>query len=181
MPFKPTYFERGRNSSIRASRGYLFLRGQAAPDDEESINQLLARYPDATDARLEAGNVILPAPQGSGTGTLADRWGIGVALTWPHPSPELGPPYPSTSLCRDRPSGEHWLIPELGTGSGRLSPLLLWWALLFGFSLLARYHPADWRAALNFDRSAYADRLTELLDEALAIVPGLLFDAATAD
>jgi hypothetical protein len=51
---------------------------------------------------------------------------------------------------------------------------------LFGLSLLARYHPANWRAALDFDRSACADRPAELLDEALVIVPDLLFEAATA-
>lgn len=180
LPFQPVYFDRGRNSTIRAHRGYLYLRGQATADDAESMSRLLARYPDAVGARLEAGDVILPAPQGSESGTLADAWGIGVSLAWPQPSPELVPPYPNAHLRGDRPGGEHWLVPGVGTRSGRLSPLLLWWALLFGFSLLARYHPADWRAALDFDRSACADRLAELLDEALVIVPDLLFDAATA-
>ena len=180
LPFRPTYFERGRNFAIRAHRGYLYLRGRAPADDAESINRLLAGYPDAAGARLEAGEVILPALQESESGTLADAWGIGVGLTWSQPSPELIPPYPHARLRGDRLGGEHWLVPAVGARSGRLSPLLLWWALLFGLSLLARYHPADWRAALDFDRSACADRLAELLDEALVIVPDLLFDAATA-
>lgn len=181
LPFQPVYFECGRDFTIRAHRGYLYLRGQATADDAESINHMLAGYPDAASARLEAGDVILPTPQQTESGTLADAWGIGVALTWPQPSPELVPPYPHARLRRDRPGGEHWLVPAVGARPGRLSPLLLWWALLFGLSLLARYHPANWRAALDFDRSACADRLAELLDEALLIVPDLLFDAATAE
>lgn len=181
LPFQPTYFDRGRNFTIRAQRGYVYLRGQARADDAESISRLLAGYPDAAGAALQPGEVILPAPREAESGTLADSWGIGVGLTWPRPSPELVPPYPHAGLRTDRRGGEHWLVPAIDAESGRLPPLLLWWALLFGLSLLARYHPADWRAALDFDRSACADRLAELLDEALMVVPDLLFEAATAE
>ena len=181
LPFQPTYFEPGRDSTIRALRGYFYLRGQASASDAESINRLLTGYPDAAGAHLEAGEVILPAPREAKSRTLADAWGIGVGLTWEQPSPELVPPYPHARLRGDRPGGEHWLVPEVGSRSGRLSPLLLWWALLFGLSLLARYYPAGWRAALDFDRSACADGLAELLDEALVIVPELLFDAAAVE
>jgi hypothetical protein len=102
-------------------------------------------------------------------------------VTWPEPSPELVPPYPHARIREDRQASEHWLVPAVGGGTGRLSPLLLRWALLFGLSLLARYQPAAWRAALNFDRSFCADPLTELLDEALDIVPDLLFEAAALE
>jgi hypothetical protein len=53
--------------------------------------------------------------------------------------------------------------------------------LLHGLSLLARYEPAAWRAALDPDTSPIADPLTELLDQALEIVPGLLYDTVTFD
>lgn len=55
LPFQPVYFDRGRDFTIRAHRGYLYLRGQATVDDAESISHVLARYPDAAGARLEAG------------------------------------------------------------------------------------------------------------------------------
>lgn len=179
LPFQPVYFE--RDFTIRALRGYVYLRGQATADDAGSIGHLLAGYPDAAGAHLEAGDVMLPVPQEAEPGVLADTWGTGVALTWPQPSPDLVPPYPRNRLRKDRSGGEHWLVPAVGAESGRLPSLLLWWALLFGLSLLARYHPAKWRAALDFDRSACADRLAELLDEALVIVPDLLFEAAITE
>jgi hypothetical protein len=181
LPFQPVYFDRGRNGTIRAHRGYVYLPGQVNADDTESIRHLLAGYPDAAGARVEAGDVILPPPRVAESGTLTASWGIGVGLMWLQPSSELVPPYPHARLRRDWPGEEHWLVPAVGTRPGRLSPLLLWWTLLFGLSLLARYQPADWRAALDFDRSACADRLVELLDEALLVIPDLLFDAVTAE
>ena len=52
---------------------------------------------------------------------------------------------------------------------------MLWWALIHGLSLLARYQPAERRAALDLDRSEIADPLREVLDQAMEIVPELLF------
>ena len=57
--------------------------------------------------------------------------------------------------------------------------MLIWWALLFGLSLLARYEPVAWQTALDLDQSRIADPLTKLLDDALEIVPDLLYAAAT--
>jgi hypothetical protein len=58
-----------------------------------------------------------------------------------------------------------------------LSPLMLWWALLFGLSILARYSPTVWRAALDRDTSTLAVRIEDALDEALAAIPHLALEA----
>jgi hypothetical protein len=55
----------------------------------------------------------------------------------------------------------------------------MWWVLLHGLSLLARYEPAAWRSALDLDNSSIADPLIDLLDSALQIVPDLLYEAVT--
>jgi hypothetical protein len=73
---------------------------------------------------------------------------------------------------------ERWLIPAVGERSDRLPPVLIWWIMLFGLSLLARYEPVAWQASLDLDHSVIADPLTKLLDDALEIVPDLLFAAA---
>jgi hypothetical protein len=170
LPVQPTYFERSRHFTIRAHRGYVYLRAQDPNEDAESISQKLALYPDAAGARVESGSVKLPAgPE--------DEWGTGFAVTWPELSAELVPPYPHNRISQHEQASRHWLVPAVGRGSDRLSPLLLWWALLFGLSLLARYQPAEWRAALDLDHSPCADRLMGLLDDALLIVPDLLYEA----
>lgn len=79
----------------------------------------------------------------------------------------------------DREEDERWLVPPVGEEAGLMPPVLLWWVLLLGLSLLARYEPAAWQAALDLDISPAADPLTQLLDDALTAVPALLFDAAT--
>jgi YaaC-like Protein len=161
--------------------GYVSIRGQPAPPDPVSVNSLLARYPDAQGARGATFNQQL---QGNVT-----SWGLGVAVSWPADQPASGsldPPLPLTSYVAFRlplyqRTTERWLVPEVGDGSDRLSPVLLWWILLHGLSLLTRYEPAAWRAALDLDSSPIADPLTELLDQALEIVPDLLHDTVTSD
>lgn len=67
----------------------------------------------------------------------------------------------------------------MGYARDELPPLLLWWILLFGLSLLARYEPADWRKALDPDVAGAAVLVESLLDEALHELPRLLTDALT--
>lgn len=166
-----------------AFRGFVCLRGLPAPEDAAVMNRLLAMYPDGSGAKAETYQ-----------GTLQFHktpWGPGVSVQWPTPGVQAryGEPPPAELVAahvhnrvpRYRRTEEHWLIPEVGDGSDQLPPLLLWWVLLFGLSLLARYEPATWRAALDLDRSPVADPLKELLDDALVIVPDLLFEAATQD
>lgn len=58
-----------------------------------------------------------------------------------------------------------------------LSPLMAWWSLLYGLSMLARYYPATWTQALDLDESRWAVALEYALDEALEAVPRLVLGA----
>jgi hypothetical protein len=178
----PQSYEEGTGLPSLPSTVSVCLRGQPAPDDAEAVSRLLATYPGAAGARVTTYQENLqfsPTP-----------WGPGVGVMWPRTDmQEQGGPssgglsglYVHDRAPEYRSGEEHWLIPRVGDGSDCLSPVLLWWILLFGLSLLARYEPAAWRAALNLDQSPVADPLTQLLDDALVIVPDLLFDAATQD
>jgi len=112
-------------------------------------------------------------------------------VRWPAPSIQLpaeGPP-PSEYIAslvharvpQYRYRREHWLVPVVGEADDELPPLLLWWVLLFGLSVLARYEPAAWRAALDPDTSPLAVPLEELLDEAMVATPALLSEALTGE
>jgi len=70
----------------------------------------------------------------------------------------------------------YWLVPAMSEGQV-LSPLMLWWALLFGLSMLARYHPNAWVAALEVNRSDLAVPLEDALDMAQSAVPHLVLEA----
>jgi hypothetical protein len=164
-----------------AHRGFVFLREQAPDDDVTAITTLLGRYPGAARAEVEApdGRVQRhPTP-----------WGMGPSVKWPAPpaiqdsgdsaSPELLQSYVTSRVPEYRHRKEHWLVPIVGEGSDEMPPLLLWWVLIFGLSLLARYEPAAWRSALDPDRSQLAVPLEQLLDTALEVTPGLLYEAIT--
>jgi hypothetical protein len=147
--------------------------------DADSVNQLLSKYRAAAGARVR---VI--------QGILAEEhtpFGMGIPIQWPSPpvpSDDAARPEYTATLVRNivpqyRYRGEHWLVPLVGGADDDLPPLLLWWILLFGLSLLARYEPADWRKALDPDASEEAVFLESLLEDALVELPRLLTDALT--
>jgi hypothetical protein len=80
----------------------------------------------------------------------------------------VAPPY--------RSQYQRGVFPELPTGDF-LSPLMLWWALLFGLSNLARYEPAVWTAALDLNCSPLAVPLESAMREALDSIPHLVLEA----
>jgi len=54
---------------------------------------------------------------------------------------------------------------------------MTWWAALYGLSILARYHPRTWVAALDLDSSDLAVPLDVILEEAMRAVPHLVHEA----
>lgn len=76
---------------------------------------------------------------------------------------------------------ERWLLPAAAGSDQAFEPITAWWILLFGMSILARYDPALWSAALELDKSDRAVPLRLILDEALAAVPALVADALLSE
>ncbi len=77
-----------------------------------------------------------------------------------------------------RSLGTRLLLPRAG-GKDALSPLMLWWVLLFGLSSIARYDPELWIAALDVNNSPLAVPIEAALDAALEALPELILDALT--
>jgi hypothetical protein len=71
-----------------------------------------------------------------------------------------------------------WLRPSVSGVA--LSSLMTWWTLLFGLSMLARYEPAGWMQALDYESSELAAPLAKLLDIGLDRVPELTLGALIA-
>lgn len=133
--------------------------------------RLATHYPTSSDARL------FKTP-GLPTATMHHtEYGAGYLFRWPatimiaashenaldRVAPDVGP------------GGCRWLRPAVAGVA--LSPLLTWWISLFGLSMLARYEPAKWTAALDYDTSELAAPLDHLLQVALERVPQLVLTA----
>jgi hypothetical protein len=130
-----------------------------------------------------------PTPLGCGRpALLSDNsepfWRSSVlAVDWPAvPKPERGPGYVDIyetfdAIALRQPDGSRWLIPSID-GEGHVPhPLQAWWLVLFSLSTFARYQPAQWREALDVDRSQVAVPLEHALDVALRALPELIFQA----
>ncbi len=76
-----------------------------------------------------------------------------------------------------RVSGTWWVRPDLNEAGDFLWPLMTWWALLYGLSMLARYHPAEWTRALTVDESEETVPLEVALDTALDVVPHFVLES----
>jgi len=167
LPFDPIQ-EGGYLLSVNATAAVIF-------DEEptkETLPGVLDSYPTTTgwvpglpDSGVrasESGFELRLAWQAAGQGSESDRM---ARLR------EVAPEY--------RFRGQHWLRPVLG--GVQIHPLMAWWALLYMLSILARYHPAEWLAALNLDASPLAVPLDDALEEALEAVPHLVLEAILQD
>ena len=71
--------------------------------------------------------------------------------------------------------------PSLDGSPRPIHPLVVWWAVLFGLSILARYEPESWGIAIDVNRSPDAVPIEHLLEAALDTVPELLHRTLDSD
>jgi hypothetical protein len=64
--------------------------------------------------------------------------------------------------------------PAVGGNGEAHHPLMTYWLLLYGFSMLARYYPSEWSHLLDVDNSKLAVPLELLFDRAQTDVPHML-------
>lgn len=104
--------------------------------------------------------------------------GEGLEVCWPNPTEDVFGERRALAEAApiDAVTGEHRLRPELSDGSYP-SELITWWALLYALSMLARYQPAAWFGILDYDDSAWAAPLAELLRIGTEAVPRLVLSA----
>jgi hypothetical protein len=144
----------------------------------DSVRDALAAYPTTSGFTSR----VHPFTDGDDIlhGTLAPT---SVVLRWPTgTAPGERDTRMEMIAPQHRFAGTHWLWPSLHpTDTVILSPLMTWWALLFGFSILARYEPATWVSMLNVDLDPYAVAIENALNEGLTTVPHLVRDAVLGE
>lgn len=67
------------------------------------------------------------------------------------------------------------LMPACSDGGKSLDPLLAWWVLLYGLSMITRYEPVNWTRIVDVNRSALAVPLEAALGKALEAVPSQIY------
>jgi hypothetical protein len=111
--------------------------------------------------------------------THVDGWAE-LDINWALPDGKPGGYSEQFEFLKGRTSpyaGSLYFFPAIGSDKRAIHPLMAWWAVLFALSMLARYHPAEWAAHIDVDRSRHAVLLENLLKEAMEIVPSLILEA----
>src|SRR5487761_305066 len=133
-----------------------------------SLGTVLGKYPQAKrigfNQMVAAAFLTLP--------TRATPKGPGVELIWLGDEASL-----DNEVPQYRFRGWRWLRPSISDLEQPPSPLMTWWLLLFGLSMLARYHPVPWTQALDVDASPDAVTLELTMNRALEALPHLVFEA----
>jgi hypothetical protein len=130
-----------------------------------ALENALDRYPNS-------GCVVARRTDGSIAQFHTPRGPV-LDIYWPADTPDL--PGRRTTLDRIAPSapgGDRWWRPRVG--GAEMNDLMMWWALLFGLSMLARYEPAGWNGMLDLDHNPIAAHLIRLMDAAVDVVPELV-------
>jgi hypothetical protein len=73
--------------------------------------------------------------------------------------------------------GVHYVYPRLDSSDLPAHPFMIWWAVLFVLSRLARYQPNEWLDLTSVSRSTHAVAIEHILSEALRAVPELALTA----
>ncbi|WP_433535057.1 YaaC family protein [Micromonospora sp. CA-249363] len=77
-------------------------------------------------------------------------------------------------IAKYRAADDCFITPRVGSMSSGLHPFLALWASLLALSSLARYEPALWSKMIDIDRSAEANAIEHLLEEAITSVPAVV-------
>ena len=150
------------------------------PDDMGQAGHIIAHYPTADGRVALFSSAHFPADFVSGL--LRDP--NGASVTWDLTDPPGSPPTVDNVsgideyLVADEAGGQ-WLRPHIVPVRGERppTPLMTWWLVLFGLSMLARYHPREWVEALDVDRSDVAVLLDHCMATAMRVVPALVLEA----
>jgi hypothetical protein len=123
--------------------------------ERRAVRELLAHYPRLAGARLIS-------PEGNP---------VGLQKTGPD-SAQAEVDLPSHNLAPDARSW--YAFPALVDGESPQHPFMVWWAVTFALSMVARYEPRVWSNVVSVAHSADAAAVEHLLSEALVVLPELI-------
>ena len=135
-----------------------------------ALDALLSSYPTLSPRRRTT-------PAGQPVGLQRQDGGCSVTLGWPGGEEEQPSREEILESVAVTVRGEARVFPSLDGGHLPVHPLLVWWAILFRLSMLARYEPEAWDAMTDVNASADAVPIEHALDVAMSSVPELLFNA----
>jgi len=151
-------------------------KGIIVPPLASEVTQWLALYP--TLASLgEPTRIIHVRP----LNPTEEHWKFGVEVEWKIGEPlDWGERIRYCSQLFDVPweggaiAKSGFVLPAVAGNTQPLHPLMIWWAILYACSMLARYWPKEWVKLLDVDSSTHAVPMVTVLETAWSEAPRLL-------
>jgi len=142
---------------------------QGWEQERENVIVYLRHYPSLADARFlnDTGHVHF---------TLVGQELAKVSLKWRtggHPGSALAELDKRTVVYR----GERLAFAGLGQPPQPTHPVMIWWAILYALSMLARYEPQAWAKVINVNTCADAVPVEFMLEESLSAIPEAIYRA----
>lgn len=136
----------------------------------DALDRYLSRYPTLSNRQpFTAGGQPIGL-QRAGDETCSVSFRLPHEALTKYPSPDaLG------AAVGVRSRGRWRVYPSLDNEDRPVHPMLVWWAVLFRLSMLARYEPEEWETMTNVNTSTDAVPIEHLLGAAISAVPELLF------
>lgn len=167
----PSKYWEGHRSSLVLARLSLHQSERGTLDE---LRTLLDHYPSAKECRVSLNSD--GSPNIDDSSYYGDRYAL---IQWDARGYRLEDRLARINEVTPRDQQapfDWWMIPQL-PGGRCPSRLMTWWALLYGLSILARYHPGTWLEALRVDKSALAVPIEDALETAYRAIPPLVLDA----
>jgi hypothetical protein len=135
-------------------------------DDPARVQEHLSRYPALRECTLR-----LPQPAGRAEWSSPSPFGLSLDVQWVTGSPpqllHARRTLDDLGVMTCKAADDYVITPAIGSMSAGLHPFLALWAVLLGLSSLARYEPAAWSKMIDIDKSAEANAVENLLNEAI--------------
>jgi hypothetical protein len=144
-------------------------------EEEQRVREFLAHYPSLNGLKFGGGG-----GQPIGFRPMDDGTAL-VAVQWPNDPENACTPEELSKRVATSYVGHANAYPCLDTSGRPIHPLVVWWATLFGLSILARYEPETWGRAIDINTSHEAVAIEHILNAALDSVPELLYRVLTDD
>ena len=148
------------------------VSGEIIDKEWQLLKDFLANYP--TLKGWQTPGNIQRVPYGHGMSASDGPW-LSLSLSFPSPAdggeltlnPERAPAY----------HGAQYVYPSLDDGGQPAHPFMLWWAVLYPLSRLARYYPNVWMRLTSISSNPHAAPIEFILREAVRAVPELALRA----
>lgn len=136
-------------------------------EERQRITEFLNGYPSLVGWKFRA-------PAGNPIGITFAGDSVEVPIVWPKPDhAEADDVILDLHTIRYR-GHQRVAFPTVGGSTAPAHPFLLWWAILYSLSMLARYEPKVWGSLIDINNSQDATAIEYLLDQALHLLPELI-------